>query len=237
MEAKARGSGWTPGVIVALVIGAIFCLVSFGLLGAGGIALWADQTRRDAGYLTSDVHDFSTTGSALATEPTRLGSAGVGWLYAPGLLDEIRIRVTPSSQSSELFLGIAASADVDRYLAGVSHTVISDFWTSTVETKTGGTPASSPGTQDFWVASTTGFGSQTLTWEPASGSWTVVVMNADGQPAFDVQADLGARIPTLLWISVGLLAAGAVVMSGGALLILGASRRRRASPAETPGPV
>jgi hypothetical protein len=236
IEATTHGSGWTPGVISALVIGAVFCLVSVGLLGAGGTALWADQTRRDADYLTSDVHDFSTTGSALATEPTRLGSAGVGWLYAPGLLDEIRIRVTPSSQSSELFVGIAASADVGRYLAGVSHAVISDFWTSTVETKNGGTPTSAPGTQNFWVASTTGSGSQTLTWEPANGSWTVVVMNADGKPALDVQADLGARIPALLWISVGLLAAGAVVMSGGALLILGAIRRRRASQAETPGP-
>jgi hypothetical protein len=36
--------------------------------------------------VTTDVHEFSTSGSALATVSTELGSAGVGWLYAPALL-------------------------------------------------------------------------------------------------------------------------------------------------------
>src|SRR5262249_15297634 len=100
--------------------------------------------------------------------------------------------------------------------------------------ESGGAPASAPGTQDFWVASSTGPGARTLTWVPADGSWTVVVMNADGGPGIDVQADLGARIPALPWIGVGLLVAGAVFAAGGALLVAGATRRRgagRARPA------
>jgi hypothetical protein len=50
-------------------------------------------------------------------------------------------------------------------------------------------------------------------WKPANGSWTVVVMNADGQPGIDVRADLGARVPAVPWIAVGVLAAGAVFAS------------------------
>lgn len=234
LEPAARPSGWTGGRITALVIGALLVLVSLVFLGGGGTVLWADRTQRDAGYVTTDVHEFSTAGSALATERSDLGSAGTGWLYAPGLLDKVRIRVTAANPGPPLFVGIGPSADVDRYLAGVSHTLISDFWTNRVEVEGGGTPASAPGTQHFWVASSTGPGGRTLTWDPANGSWTVVVMNADGRSGIDVRADLGARIPALLWIAVGLLAAGVVFGVGGGLLIAGAIRRRRASRATTP---
>ena len=234
-DAAARASGWTGGRITALVVGALLLLVSLVLLGAGGTALWADLTKRDAGFLTTDVQEFSSSGSALATEPTDLGSPWTGWLYSPALLDEVRIRVTPVRPGPELFVGIGPSADVDRYLAGVSHTHISDFWTNRVEFMDGGTPGSPPATQGFWVASASGPGTQTVEWEPADGSWTVVVMNADGQPGIGVVAtDLGATVPALVWIAFGVLAGGAVFLAGGVLLILGAIRRSRTSGTRIP---
>jgi hypothetical protein len=215
------------------VLGVLLALVSLGLLGGGGTALWADTQRDAAGYLTTGVHQFSAPGSALATERIDLGSAGIGWLYSPALLGTVRIRVTPVHPGAALFVGIGPSADVDRYLAGMSHTVISDFWADKVQVLGGGTPGSAPGTQGFWAASATGSGHQTLRWHPASGSWTVVVMNPDGRPGINVRADLGATYPTLLWIAVGLLAAGAIVGAGGTLLIAGAIRYRGASRART----
>jgi hypothetical protein len=224
-EPAAGSSGWTAGRITALVIGALLGLVSLGLLGAGGTALWVDRTQRDAGFVTTDVHEFSTSRSALATEPTHLGSVGTGWLYAPALLGEVRIRVTPRTPGSALFVGIGPSADVDRYFAGVNHTVITEFWGDSVQNVGGGAPGSPPATQDFWVASATGTGPQTLEWNPGNGSWSVVVMHADGRPGIGVGADLGARMPALLWIAIGVLIAGAVFAAGGALLIAGAIRR------------
>jgi hypothetical protein len=229
--AAAQSSGWTAGRITALVIGALLVLVSFGLLGAGGTTLWADRTQRDAGYVTTDVHEFSTSGSALATVPTDLGSAGTGRLYSPSVLGTVRIRVTPASSSSTLFVGIGPATDVDRYLAGVGHTLISDFRGNEAQEIAGGTPGSAPGTRDFWVASATGPGAQTLVWDPANGSWTVVVLNADGRPGINVAADLGARMPALPWIAVGVLVAGTVFLIGGALLIVGAIRRPARQPA------
>jgi hypothetical protein len=205
----------------------LLALLSLGLLGVGGTALWADLTQRDAGYVTTDVHHFSTSGSALATENTDLGSAGVGWLYAPALLDKVRIRVTPASPDSKLFVGIAHSTDADRYLAGVSHTLISDFRGSKSEPVPGSAAPSAPGTQSFWVASNTGSGPRTLVWKPKSGSWTVVVMNANATPGIAVGADVGAKVPALVWIALGLLVAGAVFTAGGVFLILGAVRSRR----------
>jgi hypothetical protein len=233
LEAVTRPSGWTVGRITAVVIGALLVLVSLVLFGAGGTALWAERTHRDAaGYLTSDAEEFSSSGSALVTEQTDLGSPGTGRLYSPTLLDTIRIRVTPASTGAELFVGIGPAADVDRYLAGVGHTHISDFWSNSVEVIAGGTLGSAPGTQDFWVASATGPGAQTLVWDPTNGSWTVVVMNADGRPGIDVTADLGARVPALPWIAVGVLVVGIVFLVGG-VLVIASPIRRSASPART----
>ena len=62
--------------------------------------------------MTTDVHEFSTSGAALATVSTELGSAGAGWLYAPGLLDEVRIRVTPASAGPPLFVGIGLRTSI-----------------------------------------------------------------------------------------------------------------------------
>lgn len=231
-EVAASPSRWTGGRIAALVIGTLLVLLSLVLLGAGGTGIWADRTQRDGGYVTTGIHDFSTSRSALATVSTELGSAGVGWLYAPGLLGDVRIRVTPTSPEQALFVGIGPSTDVDRYLAGVDHTVITEFWDEKVDAVAGGQPRSAPATQDFWVASDTGPGALTLEWDPTDGSWTVVVMNADGRPGIDVGADLGARLPAVLWIAIGVLVAGAVFLAGGALLIAGAIRRR-ASRAST----
>jgi hypothetical protein len=233
-QATARPRGWTGGRITALVIGVLLALASLALLGGGGTALWADTTQRDAaGYLTTGAHEFATAGSALASERIDLGSAGTGWLYTPALTGTVRIRVTPVHPSPALFVGIGPSADVDRYLAGVSHSLVSDLWTNQVQAIGGGPSRSAPGTQDFWAASTTGPGPRVLRWDPANGSWTVVVMNADARPGIHVRADLGATYPDLLPIAVGLLAAGAVFGVGAALLIAGAIRRRRVSLAST----
>jgi hypothetical protein len=230
----ARPSGWTASRVAALVIGAVLGLLGLLLLGGGGTALWADRTQRDGGYVTTGVHEFSTAGAALVTVSTELGSTGTGWLYSPGLLDTVRIRVTPTSRGGPLFVGIGPAAEVDRYLAGVGHTVIDDFWDEQTEVVTGGTPPSAPGTQGFWAASATGAGPQDVVWDPADGSWSVVVMNADGRPGIAVGADLGARVPALPWIALGVLAAGAVLVGGGGLLVAGALRGRRAGRAPAP---
>jgi hypothetical protein len=230
-RAAARTSNWTGSRITALVIGGLLLLVSLVFLGAGGTALWADRSQREGGYVTTDVHKFSIAGSALATESTHLGSPGVGWLYSPGVLGKVRIRVTPVSTSSALFVGIGRSADVNRYLAGVNRTVITEFWRGKTEAVDGGTPASPPGAQRFWVASATGSGPQTVVWDPTRGSWTVVVMNADARPGIAVGADLGARMPALVWITLGVLTFGVLLLLGGGFLVASAIRGRRVSKA------
>jgi hypothetical protein len=224
--AAASASRWTAGRVATLTIGVLLGLVALALVAAGGTALWADRTQRDAGYATTGTHSFSTEGSALATESTDLGSAGIGWLYSPGVLGTVRIRVTPTGAAGKrLFVGVAHSTDVDRYLAGVNHTVITDFRGNKTAATSGSKPAAPPGSQHFWAASTSGAGRQTLVWKPKGGSWSVVAMNTDGSAGVAVRADLGAKVPALPWIGLGLLLAGVIFLAGGVVLVVGAVRR------------
>jgi hypothetical protein len=98
-----------------------------------------DDRRPQLLYLRTGIGDGST----------HLGSAGKEWLYAPGLLGKVRIRVTPASSGPALFVGIGRTADVDRYLAGVSHTVISDFFGNRTRSVDGGPAGSAPETQQL----------------------------------------------------------------------------------------
>lgn len=226
-DAANRRSAWTSRAVASVLSGALLLLVGLVFAGAGGTGLWADLTQRSSGYVTTGDHTFSTSGVALATESTQLGSAGVGWLYAPGLLGRVRIHVAPASSASRLFVGIGPSVAVDRYLAGVDHTVISDFFKNKVELSSGGPVRSAPAKKGFWVASAAGRGMQTVTWKPSHGSWTVVVMNADGRPGVAIKATLGARFPAVVWIAIGLLAGAAVFLLAGALLVSTTIRHRK----------
>lgn len=228
--APAGRSRWSAGRVIAVVIGSLLIFMSVILLGSGGMAMWVDLSKRDdAGYLTTDPRGFSTSGAALTTRATELGPAGIAWLYSPGLLDRVRLRATPNDPDTTLFIGIGPTTEVDRYLAGVRHTLITDFWGARTQGIGGGAVAGAPDVQDFWVASDVGSGATTLEWDPAEGSWTVVIMNANGRPGIDaVTTDLGATMPVVVWVASGLLVAGAVFLAGGVLVIVRASGPRNA---------
>jgi hypothetical protein len=225
-EVRLRRSGWTGGRITALVIGSLFTLISLGLLGGGGVLLWADRTQRDAaGYLTTGIHVLSTSRAALISDRVDLGWPETGWWTPRSLLEKVRIRATSTEPGRAVFVGIGATSDVDRYLAGVGYGVVNGLGQTDIRTVAGATPATPPGTRDFWEASSSGVGTQTLLWHPSNGSWTVVVMNADAAPGVDVRAEAGTTIPVLPWIAVGLISAGCLLLVGGVLLIVFAVAR------------
>ncbi len=84
-----------------------------------------------------------------------------------------------------------------------------------------------PADQTFWAASATGAGEQTLEWEPEDGSWSVVVMNADGSRGVAADLSIGGELDPLIWIAVGLLLGGGLFAAAAALAITAGVRRRR----------
>jgi hypothetical protein len=137
------------------------------------------------------------------------------------------VDVTAAGQE-EVFVGIASVADATAYLGGVQRTVVDSLGFDTPATSadeiSGGAPSGPPTDQDFWTASTSGTGTQQLTWEPAAGDWMLVVMNADGSAGLQVEARVGAEFPALGGIGWGVLIGGLLLTAVAVLLLVIAAR-------------
>jgi hypothetical protein len=214
----ARASGWTGGRIAAVVIGAVLGLTSLGLLAAGGTGLVVDHVARHDGYLTTSTRSAQTPGYALISEKVDLGPANVraGWTDVVGT---IRVRAASNDPAKPVFVGIARTEDVARYLDGVAYSTLRPDGSGTSRDHAGGPLTTTPAAANIWVASSSGGGQQTLTWRPHGGNWTLVLANADGSAGVAVGADLGATVPHLGTWSAIALSVGGVFLVGGVLLI------------------
>ena len=141
-------------------------------------------------------------------------------------LGMVRIR---SESDRPVFVGIGPAGEVTQYLRGVQHDVVDDLDTSgdpEYTRRAGGAPSGPPGTETFWVASTTGAGERTLEWDPQDGDWRAVVMNEDASRVVSTELSIGAELDPVLWVGLGLLGVGLLFAAGSALAITGAVRRR-----------
>jgi hypothetical protein len=221
---RARGGA---GRVVLIVVGVVAALLSLALLAGGTALVVVDQTQRDEdGFLMSPSEDFSTATYAIVSESADVDFGG-SESAARAILGDVRIR---SESDRDVFVGIAQDTDVEEYLNGVEHSVVTDIGKDPEYShRPGGAPTSPPADQDFWVASTSGSGEQTLEWEPEEGSWSAVVMNSDGSRGVASKLSIGAELDAALWVGIVLLVVGALLAALAALAIT-AGARRRATP-------
>jgi hypothetical protein len=209
---------------------ALLALAAAILLALGGLALWADSRKDADGYLSTDAHRFAAGSRALTTGDLDLD--GVGTVLDSGSGDDnVRFQVT-SARRKPVFVGVARTRDASAYLHRVAHTTVTDVSTSPFraqyEAHPGAGRPGAPGGQRFWAASAQGTGRQTVTWDAADGSWSVVVMNADGSRGVAADVSAGAKAPFLDEIGWGALGAGLLVLGGSAALVARGTRRPRA---------
>lgn len=216
----APATGRSGAKVVALIAGCILTMISLGLLFGGGTTLWADRVLRDDdGYLNTPQHRYVTSAGAVTT--SSVDFTDVPEVVSSLTLGDVRVQ---GEAPGGVFVGIGTTAEVDAYLSGVSREIVDDPWRDDTESRAGDA-ASPPGQQDFWAASASGEGAQTLEWDATAGEWTVVWMNPDGGEGLDVTVRVGATVPALGWIAAGLLITGVVFLLGGVLLIIVGARR------------
>ncbi len=226
------------GHVVAIVVGCLLLLPGLGVL-AGGLTAAAGQAwaTDDAGFFDTSLERVGSDGVAVATTDLWLDGdldevdEGPSWLL--DLLDvDMRLRATGAGPTDTVFVGIARSADVERYLAGSSWSdvVAIDHRTPRTVEVAGTGSVEPPLDQDFWAAATSGAGEQELVWETRGGRWSVVVMNADGAAGVAADVDVGFRSDAVTTVAVTLVVVGGIVVAAAVVLLIVGIRGRR-----TPG--
>jgi Domain of unknown function (DUF4389) len=226
-ETAARTRRWGAGRVTTIVVSSLAVLAGLAVLAAGGTAVVFDQTQRDAsGYLMTDSSAYTTNTYALVSDTYRTGAAG-DVVVARDMLGTVRVR---TDSERPLFVGIARAAAVNSYLAGVRREVATRFdaQQSDFRLRHGGAPTAPPTARTFWSAHAVGSGVQTLTWTPKNGDWRIVVMNSNGSAGIHTDLAIGARFPHLLWIGIGALGGGVLLLLLGSTGIYFATRRRAA---------
>jgi hypothetical protein len=225
-----------PTRIAAMVAAGLAGLLSLGLLAAGGLLLWGDSQKDDQGYLSTRTERYATNTYALATDNLDVDLDGAGWLLDEDRFGKVRLTVG-STASKPVFVGVARTADVSRYLAGTGHDLVTDVdyepFRADYQRQNGNRQPADPAAQRFWTASTHGPGRQTLTWDVDEGDWSIVVMNEDASKGVDVDVKAGAELGFLSAAGWGSLISGLIVLSVASLLaVLGIrTRPRTAVPA------
>jgi hypothetical protein len=228
---------WGPGRILALVFGILLLIPGLGLALGGGVLLGADLGNRTDGFVFSATDNFSSDGFALTSDRIDL-AAGANWLPVSAALGNVRAEVTAADPSTAIFVGVAPATEGAAYLGGVARSVINDLGTTAKNERfvPGAPPAGLPGDQNFWVAQSSGKGTQQLDWTPARGDWMFVVMNADGSAGVAMAARIGATVPALGGLAWGVLGGGLLLVIIGVLLLVLAIRRPSVGRAGTGGP-
>ncbi|MBT2247762.1 DUF4389 domain-containing protein [Arthrobacter sp. BHU FT2] len=227
--------------VIMLILGIVLSLAGLTALAGGAVAM-AVGTAQGDGFFTTGTARLSVPSHAL-TSP-RLDAIGEG--VPPQLpfdVGTMRLRAASVDPGKDIFIGIAPSADVDKYLAGVYHSELLDVEMQPFRAEYRDIPGTSapalPARQTFWAASATGPGQQELTWDLAAGSWSIVLMNADASQGVSATLQAGARSGLIRPAATGLLVGGALALVVGVpLLIFGAMGlgRHARTPAGPGGP-
>ena len=220
--------------IALAVTGTIASLIAVALVAGGGLALWGDSLKDDDGYLRTDTERFTADTRALATDNLDVDLGDADFLAQTNDLGKIEV-TAQSRDGKPVFVGIARTTDVERYLAGVPHTTVEDVdvapFRADYERQSGHRHPVSPEHAGIWQASSQGTGKQSIDWKVDDGDYSVVVMNADGSLGVDADISAGAEIPFLDELGWSAIGSGAFALVLGIGLIALASRKTRTATA------
>jgi hypothetical protein len=225
-SAQKRRTGLTVG-------GAIVALLAGVVLAVAGVTIWTDVDKRDgSGYLSTNAHRYATPTRAIATNEVTIGTE-----IPKRLIGTVRLQ---ASSARPVFVGIARKATVDAYLAGASYATAKDLdldpFKVTYVTHPGSANPGRPSSQTFWAASAVGADTARLTWKPESGSWSIVVMNADGSPGVSADVTAGAKVAWLLWTGIGIAVVGGLLLAAAALMLVRGRGPRAPAAGAAPAP-
>jgi hypothetical protein len=224
---RRRHGAWH---VVAIIVGLLAIMPGLGML-AGGTTLAIANSTADDGYFDVTLDRLDTNGVAIATiDLWDEAGDGEDWPWVLDWLDvDVRLRVDGVDRTDDVFVGIARTDDVERYLVDAPYAELFDFEDRSPVYRRidGAAEVAAPAEQAFWTVSTDGSGEQQLDWEVRNGRWSVVVMNADASPGVTADVEVGVHSDAVVPIAVTLIVVGGLVTIGSITLIVIGARGRR----------
>ena len=204
-----------PGASLA-VIGSLLALSGGGVLAAFGTQ----------GSLASGPHLLSTPASAIVSQiGTIKHTADVTTVAGQPTL---RVSARPVGSTGRVFIGIARTADVQRYLAGVSTQDVTslsvDPYAINGTLHGGRATAQPPSAQHFWVTQASSAEVAALHWKIRDGRYRVVIMSANGHGGFATTTRFGITIPNIAAYAIAALILGLLMAGGGTALLIRTNR-------------
>jgi hypothetical protein len=223
-----RGMKLGLGIVLA-IIGVILTVAGVALLAVVG-----PDGRYTSPELTATADGHALLFDAIFVE----GDLPISGSFATTLGADV------TSDRGPLFIGIAPTEDVARYLAGVPVDQVTRLDVTggelTTQSVTGDRTPQPPAEQSFWVARAGGAGTESIEWTLDRGEWTFVVMNADASAGLDVHGTATVDLPVLGAATIVVLVLGLPALVAGILLIVSALRTkpddRRHIPPRPDGP-
>lgn len=219
----------SAGRIVLIVFGAIFLLISIGMLIAGGALVWVNQDLTDSeGFITTDTITLDRNSYAITTHPADVDFKG-WWPWEWNDFVTIKVEGENNNSSKQIFIGIADESVVREYLSGVSYDEVKELEIDPFKLSYirhyGSSVPEPPTAQTFWVAKAYGSGARTLEWDLKEGTWVLVLMNTDGSVGTDLNGVVGIKVPWIFGVGLGILIGGIVLLIISIVMIVLASRR------------
>jgi hypothetical protein len=208
---RGGGSGLRIGGWILVGLGALGVVVGVAL-----VVVHLTQ-RDDDGYYTSSTARVTAPGYAVTAEALHLGDLPS---VASDVVGSVRVNVR-SSTGRAAFVGIAPENAVNGYLAGVARSEVTDVNGTTVSYKThaGGAPPGPPARERFWQSASSGTGQITAAWKVKGGTWSIVLMNANGTAPVGATVSVGAKTNLVLWVGLGFLLAGLIASAAGGAMV------------------
>jgi hypothetical protein len=232
--------------IILLIFGLLFLLASLPLTIGGGSILWANAfLPDDDGFFISGDHRLDRNSYAMVTESADIDfdeewQGGWGWCgdWDSGDFVTIKIEGKNNDSSKGIFIGIAEESDWEEYLNDVEYDEVTDIsldpFTVDYINHPGNSSPEAPTSQSFWTESIYGTGRQVLEWEPETGTYSVILMNEDGSRSVDVDVAVGAKVPWLFGVGVGMVVGGVVALIIGILMVVFSLHGRKKSQLSEP---
>ena len=210
-------------IIARLLPGASLAVMGSLLALSGGGVLAAFGTH---GSLASGPHLLSTPASAIVSPISTIKhTADVTTIAGQPTL---RVSSRPVGSTSRIFIGIGRTADVQRYLAGVSTQDVTslsvDPYAINGMLHSGRPTVQRPSTQRFWVTQASSTGAAELHWKIRDGRYRVVIMSANGHGGFATTTGFGITIPNIAEYAIAALILGLFMAGGGAALLIRTNR-------------